>query len=167
MKHWSVPGVFTDTPKSLPRAKNLSREAEHHCGTSKRDPIAFSYFHVKGLIKLPDALQNYLYTHAFRIIFQRLENSSMPNYQNLGYNERLDLALNEKIISQSIRSLLFQIEFEKNPIKLISVFLNFLKEIQESPLEFQPIFSQLSSDAEIFERDEEAQRLNKNYIRVL
>ena len=108
----------------MPRAKNLSREAEHHCGTSNRDPIAFSYFHVKGLIKLPDALQNY----SKFIILNRIW---------------------------------------KNPIKLISVFLNFLKEIQESPLEFQPIFSQLSSDAEIFERDEEAQRLNRNYIRVL
>ena len=167
MNHWYVPGVLTSTPTSLPRAKNLSRESEHRWGTSHRDPISFAYPHIKSLVRAPDGLKNYLHEHTYRIVFLRLKNSSIPNYQSLAYHERLDLALTEGIITNSIRTLIYQIEFEKNPKTLISVFLNFFKEIQKSPLEFQPTFNELLSDRDIFRDDEDAFNLNRGYIRVL
>jgi hypothetical protein len=167
MKHWYVPGVYTRPSIALPRSKNLSRDSEHVYGTSHRDGICFSYTHIKSLINFPESLQNYLYTHAYRIIFKKLENSSIPNYQSLSYHERLDLCITEGLITESLRALVYQIEFETDPIRLISVFLNFLKEIQNSPLEFQPLFDQLVKDKEIFEDETEVKSLNKNFVRVL
>lgn len=167
MKHWNVPGVVTWKCSSLPRAKNLSRETEHVFGTSRRDPIAFAYFHIKALTKSPDSLKEYLHAHVLRIVFLRLKSSSIPEYQSLSHYQRLDLALTDGIITQSVRTLIGQIEFEANSKILISVFVNFLKEIQESPLEFQPVFQQLLEDKEIFQEDEEALRLNQGFIRVL
>jgi hypothetical protein len=167
MKHWYVPGVTTAAPLTLPRMKNLSRETEHVYGTSRRDPIAFAYQTIKGLIDSPEELQLYLNDHIFRLIFLRLDKSSIPRYEKLSHNERLDLALTEGILDDSLRSLVFQIQTERSSKVLLSVFLNFLKNFQSEPLEFQPLFSQLISDKEIFEEDEEAINSNNLIIRVL
>ena len=146
MKHWYVPGVYTYKPETLPIAKNLSRNIENIFGTSLRDPIAFSYSNIKSLFDSNGGLQEFFYTHAYRIVFSRLEKSS---------------------ITESLRTLVFQIEFEKDRRALVSIFLNFLKEIQKTPLEFQPLFSQLVEDKDIFTDDEEIRVLNKNFVRVL
>jgi hypothetical protein len=167
MKHWCVPGVTTNPIASLPRAKNLCRETEHIYGTSNRDPLSFSYYHIKSLMKTPEILQNYLYTHALRIIFLRLDKSKHPKYESLNVNERLDLALTERILTESLRALVFQIEVETEPFALVAVFVNFLKEFRKSPLEFQPLFNQLVGDKDIFGQDEEVLSLNRNFTRML
>jgi hypothetical protein len=167
MKHWFVPGVTTENPSTLPRRKNLSRETEHVYGTSKRDPLALAYDAIKSMVSNPQSLQSYLQYHVFRLIFLKLNKSSIPNYEKLSHNERLDLALTEGIINHSLRSLVFQIETETNPQVLLSVFLNFLKQFQSSPLEFQPLFRQLVEDREIFEENDEISDLNHKVIRVL
>src|SRR5574343_1222700 len=109
MKHWFVPGVTTESPSTLPRRKNLSRETEHMYGTSRRDPLALSYDTIKSMISSPETLQVYIKDHVFRLIFLKLNKSSIPNYEKLSHNERLDLALTEGIINDSIRSLVFQV----------------------------------------------------------
>lgn len=167
MKHWYVPGVTTQAPTTLPRSKNLSRESEHIFGTSKRDPLAFAYNYIKSILISPETLQQYLACHIFRLIFLRLDKSTLPKYECLSHNERLDLALTEGILNESLRSLVYQIENESNSKVLISVFLNFLKEFQRSPVEFQPLFSQLIEDKEIFEDDLEAFEMNNSIVRIL
>ena len=82
MKHWYVPGVYTYKPETLPIAKNLSRNIENIFGTSLRDPIAFSYSNIKSLFDSNGGLQEFFYTHAYRIVFSRLEKSSIPNQSN-------------------------------------------------------------------------------------
>ena len=167
MKHWYVPGVTTKSPATLPRSKNLSRETEHTFGTSKRDPLAFAYNYIKSLQNSPETLQDYLTCHIFRLIFLRLDKSSIPKYECLSHNERLDLALTEGILNESLRSLVYQIENERNAKVLCSVFINFLKEFQKTPVEFQPLFSQLLEDKEIFEDDLEAIGMNNTIVRIL
>ena len=167
MKHWFVPGVTTEHPSTLPRRKNLSRETEHLYGTSQRDPLSLAYNSIKDLSSSPQLLQRYLRDHVFRLIFLKLNKSSIPRYEKLSHNERLDLALTEGIINDSLRSLVFQIETESNSQVLLSVFLNFLKQFQSSPLEFQPLFRQLAEDKEIFSENEEIIDLNRQVFRVL
>jgi hypothetical protein len=167
MKHWYVPGVVTNEPATLPRARNLERTTEHIHGTSCRDALAFAYSHIKALTKVPETLQNYLLGHTYRLIFMRMDQKSKAKYESLSHNERLDLALTSGIITESIRSLIFQIEFERETKVLIAVFVNLLKELEKGPLEFQPLMQQLLGDEELFQADEEATRLNKGIIRVL
>ena len=167
MKHWYVPGVTTKSPTTLPRSKNLSRETEHIYGTSKRDPLALAYHYIKSLQGSPETLQEYLSCHIFRLIFLRLDRSSIPKYESLSHNERLDLALTSGILNETLRSLVYQLETEADPKTLLSVFLNFLKHFQKSPIEFQPLFSQLLEDKEIFEEDFDTIELNDTIIRIL
>ncbi|CAG9316054.1 unnamed protein product [Blepharisma stoltei] len=165
--HWYVPGVSHHNPKSLPKAKNISRDFEHISGTSKRDHLAIAYNTVKDLYfrRSSTSLKNYMIIHTQRIVNEKLDAAGFHNFHRLSDNERIDLALTQNLLTISTVTHLHQLQTESNPRALVSIFINFLREIQPSPLYFEPLITLLSSDSKIFPEDEEIRKINRNVVR--
>lgn len=165
--HWYVPGVVHTSSPSLPQAKNLSRNFEHISGTSKRDALALAYSTITDLYnqRSHENLKNYLNIHAHRLVNEKLGIAGFKNYHRLSHNERVDLALAKSLLNISTVTHLQQLEQETDGRKLLSIFINFLREIQSAPLYFEPLISLVRSDARIFPEDSEMQKINRNIVR--
>ena len=165
MNHWLVPGVSPTHTQSLPRGPNLTRAAESVLGTSKRDSVAFSYSHIKKLLdsNQVEALREFLVATVLRLVCSALH----KQHVKLSVEERLDLALVAGVLRPGQRMQIQQLLTEADPRRLLTVFLILLRELQPSPLYFEPLVTLCMKDESLFPASADVDFLNRTCLRSL